>query len=265
MLFLQAKTKLLNANETKITTMKRPKTLMSLLLGVASVMTLSSFTVAEYDSIKVAAPFPMPAIAIYNFPHNDFSIADYGAKKQGTDTDENCTTANTEAFKRAMQACNEAGGGRVVVPDGVWPCGPIHFKSNCELHLSDGATVLFSSDPERFLPAVEVSWEGLECMNYSPMVYAYQCENIAITGGGKLTPDMTTWETWFSRPKPHLEALKQLYDWGYRGTPVAQRKAAVGQNHLRPHMIHFNQCPQRAARRVQDTQLPVLDNTHVPL
>ena len=190
MLFLQAKTKLLNANETKITTMKRPKTLMSLLLGVASVMTLSSFTVAEYDSIKVAAPFPMPAIAIYNFPHNDFSIADYGAKKQGTDTDENCTTANTEAFKRAMQACNEAGGGRVVVPDGVWPCGPIHFKSNCELHLSDGATVLFSSDPERFLPAVEVSWEGLECMNYSPMVYAYQCENIAITGGGKLTPDM---------------------------------------------------------------------------
>lgn len=242
MLFLQAKTKLLNANETKITTMKRPKTLMSLLLGVASVMTLSSFTVAEYDSIKVAAPFPMPAIAIYNFPHNDFSIADYGAKKQGTDTDENCTTANTEAFKRAMQACNEAGGGRVVVPDGVWPCGPIHFKSNCELHLSDGATVLFSSDPERFLPAVEVSWEGLECMNYSPMVYAYQCENIAITGGGKLTPDMTTWKTWFSRPKPHLEALKQLYDWGYRGTPVAQRQAAVGQNHLRPHMIHFNQC-----------------------
>ena len=222
--------------------MKRPKTLMSLLLGVASVMTLSSFTVAEYDSIKVAAPFPMPAIAIYNFPHNDFSIADYGAKKQGTDTDENCTTANTEAFKRAMQACNEAGGGRVVVPDGVWPCGPIHFKSNCELHLSDGATVLFSSDPERFLPAVEVSWEGLECMNYSPMVYAYQCENIAITGGGKLTPDMTTWKTWFSRPKPHLEALKQLYDWGYRGTPVAQRQAAVGQNHLRPHMIHFNQC-----------------------
>ena len=242
MLFLQAKTKLLNANETKITTMKRPKTLMSLLLGVASVMTLSSFTVAEYDSIKVAAPFPMPAIAIYNFPHNDFSIADYGAKKQGTDTDENCTTANTEAFKRAMQACNEAGGGRVVVPDGVWPCGPIHFKSNCELHLSDGATVLFSSDPERFLPAVEVSWEGLECMNYSPMVYAYQCDNIAITGGGMLTPDMTTWKTWFSRPKPHLEALKQLYDWGYRGTPVAQRQAAVGQNHLRPHMIHFNQC-----------------------
>lgn len=58
MLFLQAKTKLLNANETKITTMKRPKTLMSLLLGVASVMTLSSFTVAEYDSIKVAAPSP---------------------------------------------------------------------------------------------------------------------------------------------------------------------------------------------------------------
>ena len=222
--------------------MKRLRSLRGLLLAAAAVMTLSSFDVAEYDYIRVAAPFPMPAIPVYNFPHRDFTITDYGAKKSGTATDEACATANTEAFRRAMQACSEAGGGRVVVPDGEWPCGPIHFKSNCELHLSDGATVRFSSDPARFLPAVEVSWEGMECMNYSPMVYAYRCENIAITGGGKLTPDMATWRTWFSRPKPHMDALARLYDWAYQGLPVAQRNMAEGQNHLRPHMIHFNQC-----------------------
>lgn len=228
--------------KTNKTAMKRLRSLRGLLLAAAAVMALSSFDVAEYDYIWVAAPFPMPAIPVYNFPHRDFTITDYGAKKSGTATDEACTTANTEAFRRAMQACSEAGGGRVVVPDGEWPCGPIHFKSNCELHLSDGATVRFSSDPARFLPAVEVSWEGMECMNYSPMVYAYRCENIAITGGGKLTPDMATWRTWFSRPKPHMDALARLYDWAYQGLPVAQRNMAEGQNHLRPHMIHFNQC-----------------------
>ena len=220
----------------------RNKTFRSLLAAVAAIVGLSSFTVPEYDSIKVAAPFPMPAIAVYHFPARDFSIADFGAKKKGADTDKACIAANTAAFAKAMQACNAAGGGRVVVPDGEWPSGPIHFRSNCELHLSAGATVRFSPDPADFLPAVEVSWEGMECMNYSPMVYAYRCENIAITGQGRLTPTMDVWKVWFKRPKPHMDALARLYDWAYKGTPVAQRNMAEGQNHLRPHMIHFNQC-----------------------
>ncbi len=222
--------------------MMRNKTFRSLLAAVAAIVGLSSFTVPEYDSIKVAAPFPMPAIAVYHFPARDFSIADFGAKKKGADTDKACIAANTAAFAKAMQACNAAGGGRVVVPDGEWPSGPIHFRSNCELHLSAGATVRFSPDPADFLPAVEVSWEGMECMNYSPMVYAYRCENIAITGQGRLTPTMDVWKVWFKRPKPHMDALARLYDWAYKGTPVAQRNMAEGQNHLRPHMIHFNQC-----------------------
>lgn len=222
--------------------MTHNRTFKHLMLAAATVLTLGSFTVPEYDSVKVAAPFPMPAIAVYNFPHRDFPITGYGAKEKGTDTDANCIAANTAAFGKAMAACNEAGGGRVVVPAGEWPCGPIHFRSNCNLHLDDSATVRFSPDPADFLPAVEVSWEGMECMNYSPMVYAYRCDNIAITGGGKLAPGMATWETWFGRPEPHLEALRLLYDQAYRGTPVAERQMATGQNKLRPHLIHFNQC-----------------------
>lgn len=222
--------------------MRKQRSILNVLLLTLLVLTMSSFKVASYDSIKVAAPFPMPAIAIYNFPHQDFPITDYGAKLKGTDTDHNCIAANTEAFRKAMKACNEAGGGRVVVPKGEWPSGPIHFRSQCNLYLADGAKVIFSSDPQDYLPAVEVSWEGLECMNYSPLVYAYQCQDIAITGKGTLTPDMTTWKTWFSRPKAHMKALAQLYDWGSFDKPVAQRQMAVGENHLRPHLIHLNQC-----------------------
>ncbi len=222
--------------------MRKNKPVVHLLLLCAAVLSLSSFKVAEYDSVKVAAPFPMPAIAIYNFPHSDFSIVDYGAKKSGSDTDANCIAANTKAFAQAMKACNEAGGGRVVVPEGVWPSGPIHLLSNCNLHLSEGSKVVFSSNPADYLPAVEVSWEGMECINYSPLVYAYQCTNVAITGKGTLTPDMKVWKTWFTRPKAHMNALAQLYDWATFNKPVSERLMAVGENHLRPHLIHFNQC-----------------------
>ena len=68
--------------------MMRNKTFRSLLAAVAAIVGLSSFTVPEYDSIKVAAPFPMPAIAVYHFPARDFSIADFGAKKKGADVEE---------------------------------------------------------------------------------------------------------------------------------------------------------------------------------
>lgn len=222
--------------------MRKQNSTFAILLLSILFLTLSSFTTAKYDSIKVSAPFPMPAIAVYHFPHTDFNITKFGAKQKGTDTDRNCIAANTQAFAQAMKACNKAGGGRVVVPKGEWPTGPIHFLSQCNLYLSEGAKVVFSSDPNDYLPAVEVSWEGLECMNYSPLVYAYQCENIAITGQGTLSPDMTTWKTWFSRPKPHMQALAQLYDWGSFDKPVSERMMARGENHLRPHLIHFNQC-----------------------
>lgn len=222
--------------------MRLTRQLQTLFAVVAILTTLCSFDVERYDSIKVAAPFPMPAIAIYNYPDKDFNIADFGAKQKGTDSDDNCIAANTEAFSKAMRACNEAGGGRVVVPSGEWLTGPIHFLSNCNLHLQEDAKVVFSSTPKYYLPAVEVSWEGLECMNYSPLIYAYKCENIAITGKGTLSPNMDTWKIWFKRPKAHMDALARLYDWGYKNKPVVERMMAEGDNNLRPHLIHLNQC-----------------------
>ncbi len=194
-----------------------------------------SHPVVSYKTIEVDAPFAMEGIRECIFPAQDFSIADYGAVAGGE-------VSNTEAIARAIEACNKAGGGRVVVPAGEWLTGPIHLLSNVNLHLAEGATLRFTDNPSDYLPAVMTSWEGMECYNYSPLVYAFECENIAITGTGTLAPIMETWRTWFKRPKPHMEALKQLYTMASTDVPVEERQMAVGENNMRPHLIHFNRC-----------------------
>lgn len=181
------------------------------------------------------APFTFEDLEMFEFPAKDFSIVKYGAKPGNV-------TATTKAFQKAMAACNKAGGGRVVVPEGEWLSGPIHFKSNCNLYLSEGATIVFSDDSSLYLPAVKTSWEGTECMNYSPLLYAYECENIAISGPGKLAPKMDFWRTWFKRPASHIQATRQLYAMCSTNVPVEQRRMETPGANMRPHLIHFNRC-----------------------
>ncbi|HLM58276.1 MAG TPA: glycosyl hydrolase family 28-related protein, partial [Pyrinomonadaceae bacterium] len=89
------------------------------------------------------------------FPKRDFDVTRYGARPDGR-------ADSTEAFRKAIDACNRAGGGRVVVPAGEFLTGPIHLKSNVNLHVSEGATVKFSQDPKAYLPLVFSRWEGME-------------------------------------------------------------------------------------------------------
>lgn len=185
--------------------------------------------------VKVEAPFPMDSVRMCIFPDQDFPITQYGAKKGSI-------LFNTRAFAKAIEACHRAGGGRVIVPSGEWKTGSIHLKSNVNLYLEEGAIIRFSDNPDDYLPAVMTSWEGLECYNYSPLIYAFECENIGISGKGILSPVMDTWRIWFKRPKAHLDALKQLYAMGSTGVHVEQRQMAKGENNLRPHLIHFNRC-----------------------
>lgn len=151
--------------------------------------------------VRVSAPFDMPAITIPDFSHaTRYPITDFGAvpaDKARTGT----------AIARAIAVAHAAGGGIVVVPEGVWETGKIHLRSNVNLHLSRGATLLFSDNPEDYLPAVSSSWEGVECYNYSPLVYAYDCQNVALTGEGKLQARLGTWRVWNQRTKEHYDAL----------------------------------------------------------
>lgn len=188
------------------------------------------------ERVRAAAPFPMPDISVPDFSASQrFPITDFGAA-QG---DQQKTSA---AIAQAITAANAAGGGVVVVPEGVWPTAKIHLKSNVNLHVAKGATLLFSERPEDYLPAVMTSWEGLECYNYSPLVYAFECDNVAITGEGTLKAKLDVWKVWYARPKPHMDALVALYHMAAKKVPVAERQMATGEAHLRPHFVQFNHC-----------------------
>jgi len=115
-----------------------------------------------------------------------YNVLDYGAKNDGSEM-------ATEAIKKAIDAAFEAGGGTVFFPAGEYLTGPIHFKSNITLHIDAGATVRFSDNFDDYLPMVHSRWEGTEVTNFSPLIYAYEVENIAITGRGTLDGQGKKW------------------------------------------------------------------------
>lgn len=193
-------------------------------------------SVLRYEKVEVEAPFEMPCIHIPDFDGCPrFSIVEFGANPRDR-------SATMSAIERAISAANGAGGGVVVVPEGEWLCSAIRFKSNVNLQLSRGARLSFSGNPEDYLPPVRSSWEGFECLNYSPLIYGYECENVAISGEGVLVAEMETWEKWFDRPAPHMEGLKQLYEMGSKDVPLTQRDMTKGAANLRPQFVQFNRC-----------------------
>ncbi|WMI66290.1 glycoside hydrolase family 28 protein [Aestuariibaculum sp. YM273] len=188
----------------------------------------------KISKVEVEAPFKMPAIEIPDFSYcKQFLITDFGAIKGNK-------KRNSKAIDDAINEANKIGGGIVIIPEGEWITKSIHLKSNVNLHLNKGAVLLFSEAPEDYLPAVHSTWEGMECYNYSPLIYAYQCKNIAITGEGKLKAKMDIWKTWFPRPKPHMNSLKRLYNLASYNKPIEERQMVNDTAHFRPQFIQFN-------------------------
>lgn len=180
---------------------------------------------ADYDYVLSQMRAP-------EFPNRDFPITQFGAKP-GADV--------TAAIRAAIEACHKAGGGRVVVPAGEWLTGAVHLKSNVNLHISEGATLKFSLNPADY-PIVFTRWEGVELMSYSPLIYAWEQENIAITGKGTLD-GQANWENWWSwnnkragQPTKQVPARDRIFEQAERGVPVAQRIGGEG-SFLRPNFI----------------------------
>lgn len=180
-----------------------------------------------------------------NFQNKTYNINDFGAVADGK-------TLNTAAFEKAIQTCTENGGGKVLVPNGKYLTGAIHLENNVNLHLEDKAEILFSLNPKDY-PIVHTSWEGTELMNYSPLIYAKNKTNVAITGNGILNgqADSTNWWIWSGGkmygwkkgvPSQNDPTNREvLVDMAEKGIPVEQRIFGEGR-YLRPNFIEFFEC-----------------------
>ena len=205
------------------------------------------------DAVADAQAAILARIKPPQFAERDFPITDFGAVADG-----DCT----QALAKAIAACHAAGGGRVVVPAGLWLTGAVHLKSNVNLHLVDGATLRFSPEPAKYLPVVLTRFEGIECMNYTPLVYAFEQENVAVTGKGTLDGS-ANWETWWAwndkskgQPVRQIADRKQLDRQGTAGVPVAER--VYGDGHfLRPNFIQPYRCKNVLIEGVTITNSPM--------
>ncbi|RXK86786.1 glycoside hydrolase family 28 protein [Filimonas effusa] len=177
------------------------------------------------------------------FKDKDYVVTDFGAKGDKR-------TMNTDAFKKAIEACHKDGGGRVVVPAGSFLTGPIYLKSNVNLHLKEGAVIVFSRDTKDY-PLVLARWEGMDCMNFSPQVYAYEEENIAITGSGTIDGNANDnyWWSWKGKKEhgwkegmPHQKKDRDSLH-ALMKANVDPRQRVFGEGHyLRPYMIQPYHC-----------------------
>ena len=204
----------------------------------------------KINSVTEADPWKRMESIIKSIPETHFSDKTYNVNDFGAVADGK--TSNTLVFEKAIKACASNGGGKVLVPNGKYLTGPIHLESNVNLHLEDNAEILFSLNPKEY-PIVHTSWEGTEVMNYSPLIYAKNKTNVAVTGKGTLNgqADSTNWWIWSggknygwkkgipSQNDPNNREV--LVDMAEKGVPVAERVFGEGR-YLRPNFIEFFEC-----------------------
>jgi polygalacturonase len=225
-------------------------------LGAAAFLAAGSM-VAGRARLSVARPDRAPApspwddlpkilarIKAPQFPDRAVYVNKFGAVG---DNKTDCT----EAFQKAIAACSHGGGGRVIVPKGEFSTGAIVLKSNVNLHLDESATIRFSRDTAKY-PVVFTRYEGTELMNFSPFIYAFEQENIAITGQGTIdgNADCQNWWNWVGGPHCGGQSTNRdqftkdrnaLHDMAENGVPVDQRVFGPG-HYLRPQFIQPFRC-----------------------
>ncbi len=210
----------------------------SAILGAAFVQPSSAQAraVAGRDSWAPVANI-LKQIVAPTFPKRDFDIRRYGA-------DAADQSKTTKAIADAIAACAQVGGGRVVIPAGTWPTGAVVLKSRVNLYLAKDATLAFSTDPKDY-PLVLTRFEGVECMNYSPLIYAYGEHDIAVTGEGTLDgqADATHWWDWTkqARDPKYGNAVAVIGKMAADGIPV-ERRIIGDKGRLRPNFVQLYRC-----------------------
>jgi polygalacturonase len=236
---------------------------LSRLLLILAVCVTSANFVYSQKGIPVEVykdiPFTMGQVKLPIFAHNELNIRDYGAVADGV-------TLNTEAFIRAMNDLTAKGGGKLVVPSGIWLTGPILFQSNINLHLEKGAFILFSENFDLY-PLIETSYSGVTMMHCISPIYGKNLQNIAITGEGIIDGSGHAWRflkkgkltegqwkeliasggvldekktTWYPSESALLGSRMEI-DQGFTSAKTPQENLAI-KDFLRPVMISFTGC-----------------------
>ena len=179
------------------------------------------------------------------FKDKSYNITDFGASTKAKAAD------NQKAINKAIATCSKNGGGRVVIPEGTFITGAITMLSKVNLHIEKNGVLLFAFQPELY-PIVPTRWEGLDCWNLQPCVYAYKQTDIAITGQGTIDGggENDTWWKWCGKDhygwKEGIISQKsgsraRLLKMAEDGVDMNERKFGP-QDGLRPQLINFNQC-----------------------
>ena len=194
------------------------------------------------------------SIRVPQFADKAYVITKYGAKATNT------AAQNQKAIQKTIDLCSKKGGGRVIIPAGqTFLTGAITLKDGVNLHVEEGAVLEFAFEPELY-PIVETSWEGLECFNLSPCVYAFKAKDIAITGKGTIDGGGSndTWWPWNGNPRfgwkegmisQRIESRPRLLKNGEDGIPMYNEKGERSpervfgpKDGLRPQLVNFNKC-----------------------
>lgn len=197
------------------------------LLHIVLVVFVSKITLQanEWDSV----PQILSRIVEPVFPDTNFYITDYGAVGDSN-------TICSDAFRKAIDSCYAAGGGKVIVDSGIYITWPIHLKSNVNLYVSKNAKVVFTRDIDAYFPKVYTRYQGVEFMGYSPLIYAFEQENIAVTGSGILHGQGGLWNAWAEGGNDFSTLLTMATD----SVPVEER--VFEDDRLRPSMIQPYKC-----------------------
>lgn len=180
-------------------------------------------------------PWGDETFSVPSFGPHTYVITDYEAASQAGFN-------NQTAIQKAIDDCNKNGGGTVSIPEGTWHTSYIELKSNVNLHLEAGAVLSFSDSMDLYALPTFTRWEGIECMNYHPLIYARNEQNIAITGEGKIIGNGQKW--WQMAKGNKKKSLNKLYDQVEAGVLPEQRNCLnySPRSYLRPSFIQFINC-----------------------
>ena len=197
----------------------------------------------DYTRYYTDLPVDVKQVTGPQIPDRSVCLTDFGAVGNGL-------TLCTDAFARAIAALESQGGGRLVVPEGVWLTGPIELKSNIDLHLEQNALIYFS--PDKRLYTGHLDSRG-RCM---PCISADGCHDIAITGKGTIDGGGSndTWWPWVGSKKFGFKDGMPVHQWNENSRPRLLKQAEDGvpmderrfgpTDGLRPQMINFNLPPK---------------------